>query len=177
MIDMPLSIDSSSPEVLSAGARAYNGKPLINSVNGTEASLHEILPKVKKYGGVVVGLAIDENGIPNTAEERLSIAEKIIETAEQYGIGRHDIIIDSLTLSHKYDKKAAATCLKAMELIKRDLGVKTLLGISNISYGLKSRYELNSLFLSMALELGLDAAITDPTCDAINETIKSCKRT
>ncbi len=175
MVRIPLAIDSADPAALEEGARLYNGKPLISSVNGSEESMDRVFPIVKKYGGTVVAMTFDDKGIPTSPEDRLAVAKKIIEAAEGYGIAKHDIILDCLVLSHKRDRKASWNCLKALGLIKEELDAVTVLGISNISYGFDARQELNSLFLSMALNLGLDAAILDPTEEMVTETINAYK--
>lgn len=160
--DLPLQIDSSSPEVLEAAMRLYSGKPLVNSVNGKEEIMHAVFPLVKKYGGVVVGLTLDEAGIPDTAEGRLEIAERIVNTAAEYGIKPKDIIIDALTMTVATDDFAAIKTADALKMIKEKLGVKTVLGVSNISFGLPNRPSVNAAFLDMAVKAGLDCAIYNP---------------
>lgn len=159
---LPLQIDTSNKEALEAAMRIYNGKPLVNSVNGEQASMDAVFPLVKKYGGVVIALTLDENGIPSTAQERYNIAVKIIKEAEKYGIDRKDIIVDTLCLTVSSDKNAPAVTLQAMKMIKEKLGVKTSLGISNVSFGLPKRDYVNSTFFTMALNNGLDAVIMNP---------------
>ncbi len=159
--NVPLQIDSVSPEVLEAAMRIYNGKPLVNSVNGEEDKLSQILPLVKKYGGAVIALTIDENGIPETAEERVAIAKKIIDHAKEYGIDKKDIIVDPLALTVSSDTKNALVTLEAVRLI-RNMGICTSLGVSNISFGLPHREKINSAFFAQALENGLDCAIMNP---------------
>ncbi|MBQ8145935.1 MAG: homocysteine S-methyltransferase family protein [Clostridia bacterium] len=158
---LPLQIDSSNPKALDSAMRIYNGKPLVNSVNGKEESLNSVLPLVKKYGGVVIALTLDENGIPNTAEGRVEIAEKIINRAKEYGIDKKDIIVDPLCLTVSSDKNAPSITLKSIELLKK-IDVKVSLGISNVSFGLPSRDYVNSVFFSHALLMGLDAVIMNP---------------
>lgn len=160
--DMPLQIDSSSPEVLEAALRRYNGKALVNSVNGKQHLMEEIFPIVKKYGGVVVGLTIDEEGIPETAEGRIKIAEKIIKTAEKYGIQRKDIVIDALTMAVSSDINAAHATLGCVKAMVQDFGVNTILGVSNISFGLPNREFVTSSFFTLAMHNGLGAAIMNP---------------
>lgn len=160
--DLPLQIDSSSPEVLEAAMRIYSGKPLVNSVNGKEAVMRAVFPLVKKYGGVVVGLTLDENGIPDSASGRFEIAQRIVSTAVEYGIKPKDIIIDALTMTVATDHMAAVKTVEALTMIKERLGVKTVLGVSNISFGLPDRPNVNSAFLDMAIEAGLDCAIYNP---------------
>ncbi|MBQ0167177.1 MAG: homocysteine S-methyltransferase family protein [Treponema sp.] len=161
----PLQIDSSEPAVLESAMRAYNGKPLVNSVNGKQAVMDAVFPLVKKYGGAVVALCLDESGIPPTAEGRLAIAKKIVAEAATYGIKKSDIVLDMLTLTVSSQQKEAAETLRGIQLIKADpelAGVKTVLGVSNISFGLPRRDIVNSHFFSMALNAGLDACIINP---------------
>jgi len=171
MIPIPLQLDSANHHVLDAGARIYNGKPVINSVNGSAESMNKIFPIVKKYGACVIGLTLDEDGIPAKAEGRLEIARRIVEAASSYGIPKEDIIIDCLVQSAAIVPEAAMETLKAISLIKRELGVKTILGISNISYGMRDRSNLNGVFFAMALGAGLDAAIVDPTSKEMGEVL------
>lgn len=167
VIDLPLQIDSANTEAMEKALRYYNGKAMVNSVNGKQESMAAIFPMVKKYGGVVVGLTLDEGGIPATAEGRLEIARKIVETAESYGISRDDIVIDVLCMAISADSGSAMVTLKALELVKQELGVKTSLGVSNISFGLPERENINSVFYSMALQKGLDCAIINPKSKAM----------
>jgi len=162
VVSVPLQIDSTKPEVIEAGLRAYNGKAIVNSVNGEESSLNIILPIVKKYGAAVIGLTLDQNGIPKTAEERLKIAEKIINTAASFGIPKHDVFIDCLTLTSGAEQEIAYETLNAVKFVKEKLGVKTILGVSNISFGLPARDKLNQTFLTLAMANGLDLAIINP---------------
>ena len=171
VLDVPLQIDSSNPEVIEAGLRIYNGKPIVNSVNGEDAVMDKILPLVKKYGAAVVGLTLDENGIPLTAEERYAVAEKIVRKAESYGIAREDIYIDCLTLTASAQQKEVVETLKAMELVKSRLGVKTVLGVSNISFGLPKREQVNVAFLTLAMAHGLDLPIINPNVSAMTAAI------
>lgn len=159
---LPLQIDTSNKDALEASMRIYNGKPLVNSVNGKKESMESVFPVVKKYGGVVIALTLDENGIPNTAEGRRDIAKKIIENAVSYGIDKKDIIVDPLCLTVSSDKNAPGVTLESINMIKRELGVKTSLGISNVSFGLPQREIINSVFFSHALLMGLDAVIFNP---------------
>ncbi len=161
VIDLPLQIDTSDVDAMESAMRRYNGKPMINSVNGKTESMEKIFPLVKKYGGVVVGLTLDENGIPETAEGRVAVAEKIYAEAEKYGIGKKDIIIDPLTLTVSTGADNAKITLDAVRGIKA-LGGNTVLGVSNISFGLPERQNINSVFYTLALEAGLDAAIINP---------------
>ncbi len=167
VLTLPLQIDSSNKRAIETALRLYNGKALVNSVNGKKEVLADILPVVKKYGGVVVGLTLDENGIPDTANGRLAVAEKIIRTAAEYGISKKDIIIDTLTLTISSDQQAAMTTLQSLALIKRELAIKTILGVSNVSFGLPERETVNAAFYSLALFHGLDAAILNPGSEAM----------
>lgn len=160
--DLPLQIDTSDTDALEKAMRIYNGKPMVNSVNGSLKSLNAVFPLIKKYGGVVVALTMDENGIPSTAEGRYEIAERIINIASEYGINKKNIIVDPLTMTVSTDSSSAVTTLKAVSMIKDKLGVSTILGVSNISFGLPNRSIINSSFFTMALYAGLDAAIMDP---------------
>ncbi len=160
--DVPLCIDTSDEYAMEAALRIYNGKPLINSVSGTKESMEKIFPLAKKYGGVIIALTLDEGGIPDTAEERISIAKKILAEAALYGIDKNNIIFDPLTLTVSTDGNAAATTLETLGLIKRELGCYTSLGVSNVSFGLPERDVLNSTFFTLALGAGLSAAIMNP---------------
>ena len=160
--DLPLQIDSGDPAVIELALRHYNGKPIVNSVNGKEESLASILPLAKKYGAAVIGLTLDENGIPDSASARLAIAEKILNRALEIGIKKEDVIIDCLTLTVSTDSKAAETTLEAVKLISDTLGLKTALGVSNISFGLPNRETLNTAFLTLALQNGLTLPIINP---------------
>ena len=170
---VPLQIDSTIPEVLEAALRVYNGKPIVNSVNGEEESLESVLPLVKKYGAAVVGLTLDKNGIPPKAEQRVAIAERIIKRCEQYGIPKEDILIDCLTLTASAEQLAVNETLKAVREVKERFGVKTVLGVSNISFGLPNRELLNHIFLAMALENGLDLPIINPNVAAMTGTVRA----
>ncbi|MDO4486152.1 MAG: homocysteine S-methyltransferase family protein [Bacillota bacterium] len=159
---LPLQIDSSNPEAIEAALRVYNGKAIVNSVNGEEKVLDEILPIVRKYGAAVVGLTLDENGIPPTAEERLEIASRILTKAQSYGIPAENVIIDCLTLTASAQQKEANETLRAVRMVKEQLGLKTALGVSNISFGLPVRPVVNRTFLALAMENGLDLPIINP---------------
>lgn len=174
VIDVPLQIDSTSPEVLNAALKIYTGKAIVNSVNGEEKSLSSILPIVKKYGAAVVGLTLDEKGIPETAEERVAIAEKIINRAVSCGIDKKDIYIDCLTLTVSANSESANVTLDALSAVKK-LGVKTVLGVSNISFGLPSRETVNTAFLTLALNAGLDLPIMNPNSDAMAGAFRAFK--
>ncbi len=162
VVDVPLQLDSTIPEVLEAALRVYNGKPIVNSVNGEEKSLQTVLPLVKKYGAAVVGLCLDENGIPKTAEGRFKIAEKILDRALKLGIKRENVYIDCLTLTVSAEQDAAMETLSALHRVKTELGLKTVLGVSNISFGLPERIIVTKNFLTMALTNGLDLPIINP---------------
>ena len=159
---LPLQIDTSDPVAMEKALRRYNGKAMINSVNGKLESMESIFPLAKKYGGLIVALTLDENGIPKTAEERLAIAEKIVAVAGRYGIPKKEIIFDPLAMTVSADKDAALETLKAIELIRTRLGCLTSLGVSNVSFGLPMREAITSVFFSLALERGLSAAIMNP---------------
>ncbi len=159
--DLPLQIDSSDRDAIEAGARCYNGIPIINSVNGEESVMERVFPIAKKYGAVVLGLTMDDNGVPKTAEERFDIAKRIIERAQSYGIPRHKIMIDTLVLTASAEQKLVTETVKALRLVKA-LGVKTALGVSNVSFGLPNRGLLNKTFLTMAMTCGLNMPILNP---------------
>lgn len=171
--DAPLQIDSTKPDVLEAGLRHYNGKPIVNSVNGEEASLNAVLPLVKKYGASVVGLTLDEGGIPKTAEGRFAIAKRIVERAEALGVDRRDVYIDCLTLTVSAEQEACRETLNALHRVKTELGCKTCLGVSNISFGLPNRELVTRTFLTMALEQGLDLPIVNPNIDSITGAVRA----
>ncbi len=170
---LPLQIDSSNIKAIEAATRLYNGKPIINSVNGKKESLDAVLPIAKKYGACVIGLTLDENGIPETAEGRFEIAKKIVTAAEEIGIPKKNIIIDCLVLTASAQQKLVQETLKAVRLVKEKLSVKTMLGVSNVSFGLPNRGLLNKTMLALALAHGLDAAIMNPGDEAMTEIIDS----
>ena len=159
---LPLQLDTSDPEAMERALRRYNGKPLINSVNGKAESLKTILPLVKKYGGGLVCLTLDDNGIPDSAQGRLAIAGAIVEAAEAQGIRRRELLVDGLTMPVSAGTENANVTLETIRLAKRELGVKTALGVSNVSFGLPKRDNLNQSFFAMALQNGLDGAIINP---------------
>lgn len=173
--DAPLQIDSTIPEVLEAALRIYNGKPIVNSVNGEESSLETVLSLVKKYGAAVVGLTLDKNGIPPKAEQRFAIAEKILKRAMYYGIPKEDVFIDCLTLTASAEQEAVMETLRALGRVKKELGLKTVLGVSNISFGLPNRPLINQNFLTMALTYGLDLPIINPNVDAMTGAVRAYK--
>lgn len=162
IIDLPLQIDTSDIRAMETALRCYNGKAMVNSVSGKKESMEAIFPLVKKYGGLVVALTLDENGIPETADGRVKIAEKILKAAAEYGIDGKDIIFDTLALTISADHKAALATLEALRTIRRTFGCHTSLGVSNVSFGLPCRDAVNSTFFALALENGLSAAIMNP---------------
>lgn len=159
---LPLQLDTSDPEAMEKAMRLYNGKPMINSVNGKAESMEAIFPLVRKYGGVIVALTLDENGIPETAEGRIAIAEKIYKTAAEYGISAKEIVVDPLALTISSDSSAALATLETIKALKAKYNSRTSLGVSNISFGLPNRDFINSAFFAMALNNGLSAAIMNP---------------
>lgn len=169
--DAPLCIDSPDPKTLEAGLKAYDGKALVNSVNGEERSLQNILPLIAKYGAAVIGLCMDDDGIPQTAERRLNVARKIIARAEELGIPRSDVIIDPLVLTVGADQQAARTTLTATRLIVREFGVNITMGASNVSHGLPDRPAINAAFLAMAIACGLSCPITNPLSTQVREAV------
>lgn len=170
---LPISIDSPNPAVLEAGVRLYRGKPLINSVNGKDKTMEAVFPIVKKYGGCVIALTLDEDGIPKTAEKRFSIAEKIVNRAEEFGISKNNIIVDCLSLTASAQQSEVMETVRAINMVKERLGVKTVLGVSNVSYGLPNRKLLNRTFLLMALQAGLDLPIMNPGDEGMKDTISA----
>jgi 5-methyltetrahydrofolate--homocysteine methyltransferase len=160
-VQVPLCIDSNDPKTLEAALRIYKGKPLVNSVNGEERSLKEILPLVKEYGASVIGLPGDEKGIPTDPERRLVITHKILDRAEAMGISRENIVIDCLAMTVGADGKAGTVVLETIHKIKREFGVNLTLGASNISFGLPDRALINSTFLVMAIAAGVNCPIVD----------------
>ncbi len=175
LISLPLQIDSANVDVLESAARIYNGKPILNSVNGKKDSMEAIFPIVKKYGCLVVALTLDEDGLPKTAKKRLEIATKLIETAKTYGIPKENILIDPLVLTASAEQEAVMETLKSIPLIKEKHNVKIVLGTSNVSFGLPNRTLINTTYLAVALAHGLDAPITDPTNEDIMGVIRSFK--
>jgi 5-methyltetrahydrofolate--homocysteine methyltransferase len=161
VVQVPLCLDSHNPKALEAALKIYKGKPIINSVNGQESSLQEILPLVKEYGAAVIGLTMDDTGIPADVDKRLAIAHKIVDSAEKLGIPREDIIMDCLCLTLGANAKAAVVTLDAVRRVRAELGVNQTLGASNISYGLPDRVLLTSTFVGHAIAAG----VTCPTVD------------
>lgn len=167
VLSTPLQIDTTDIAALENALRIYNGKPMLNSVNGKEKNMKEVFPLAKKYGSVVVCLCLDENGIPETAQGRIDIAKRIINTAAEYGIEKKDLIVDALTMTISTDKMNAVETLKAVKYIREELGVNTVLGVSNISFGLPKRDAINTAFFTVALQSGLSAGIINPKSDAM----------
>jgi 5-methyltetrahydrofolate--homocysteine methyltransferase len=160
--DVPLCIDTADPEALSAALSLYEGKALINSVNGEERSLNAVLPLAKEHGAAVIGLCMDDDGIPETPEKRLAVATKIIERAGQLGIGPEDVVIDPLALTMGADSNAGRIALETVKLVVKEFGVNITMGASNISFGMPDRKYINSAFIAMAIHAGLTCPITNP---------------
>jgi len=171
-VEVPFCLDSDNPRTLEAVLKVYEGKPLINSVTGQEQSLNEVLPLVKKYKAAVIGLTMDEGGIPQEPQKRLEVALKIVIKAEMMGIPRENIIIDSLTLAVATDKDSALKTLETIKMIKEEIGVNQVLGVSNISFGLPLRHILNEAFISMVLSMGVTCLIADPS--QVRQTVLAC---
>ena len=160
-VDVPLCLDSTNPQALEAALKTYRGKPIVNSVNGEEHSLEEILPLVKKYGAAIIGLTMDNEGIPNNPERRVAIAHKIVERAEALGIPRQDVIIDCLAMTVGADSRAGLVVIEAIRRVKAELGVNQTLGASNVSFGMPDRNLLTSYFLAIAIAAGVTCPIVD----------------
>lgn len=173
VLALPLQIDTSNPEAMERALRHYNGKALINSVNGKQEVMAEVFPLVKKYGGVVVALALDEGGIPDNADDRIRIAEKIYATAAEYGIRREDIVIDGLCMTVSSDPRSALVTLETIRRIRDELGGSSILGVSNISFGLPARELINAYFFEMALQNGLSCAIINPNNQAMMQAYRA----
>ena len=171
--DAPLQIDTTELPVLEAALRIVSGKPIVNSVNGEEEKLRTVLPLVKKYGAAVVGLTLDENGIPKTAEERFAIAEKILKRALEYGIPKQDVYIDCLTLTASAEQDGVKETLKALRMVTERLGLKTVLGVSNISFGLPNRELVNTTFISLAMQCGLTLPIMNPNIAGMTGAVRA----
>ena len=172
-VTLPLVIDSSDPVAVEAAVRGYAGKPLINSVNGKRENLDAVLPIVRKYGCAVIGLALDEDGIPPTAEGRYAVAERIVAETDRYGIPRTDVVIDCLTMAYATNQSEALEILRAITMVKDRLGVRTVLGVSNISFGLPQRNMVNSTFLAAAFGCGLDMPILNPKAKRYVDTVNT----
>lgn len=164
---LPLQIDTSDPEAMERAMRHYNGKPMINSVNGKEESMRTVFPLVRKYGGVVVGLLLDEDGIPETADGRIRVAKKIIRTAAEYGIEKKDLVFDALALTVSSNQQSAVVTLETIRRLRDELGMHSILGVSNISFGLPRRELINASFFTMAMQNGLSLAIINPNNEAM----------
>lgn len=171
---VPLCFDSANPEALKAALEVYPGKALINSTTAEEAMMARVLPLVKDYGAAVIGVITDEGGIPATAEERLSVARKLVNRAADYGIPAEDVIIDCLALTVGADHKAGQVTLDSLAMVRDELGVNLSLGASNVSFGLPDRKTLNVAYLSLGIARGLTAAITDPTVEDIRNILLAC---
>lgn len=171
VVDAPMLLDSQNPEALEAALHVYNGKPMINSTNADKELMDKIFPLAKKYGAAIVGLTLDEEGIPETAEKRFELAKRIVETGLSYGIPKEDLIIDCLTLAASVQQKEASETPKAIRMIKEQLGVKILLGVSNISFGLPQREIINRNFLMLAMDAGLDMPIMNPKDEGMKASI------
>ncbi|MDE7067619.1 MAG: dihydropteroate synthase, partial [Schaedlerella arabinosiphila] len=166
---LPLQIDTVDIRAMEAAMRIYNGKPMVNSVSGKQESMDAVFPLIAKYGGVVVGLTLDEEGIPGTADGRIRVAEKIIREAARYGIEKKDLVIDVLAMTVSSEPQGAAVALEALGRVRKELGVHTVLGVSNISFGLPCRPILNANFYTMAMYSGLSAGIVNPSSEAMME--------
>lgn len=172
-VDIPLQIDSTNIKAIEKAMRVVRGRPIINSVSAKEVSLREVLPVVKKYGACVIGLTVGDNGLPKNRDERLKNARRIVKTAEEYGIPKEDILIDCIVLTVSSEQEAVIETLEAIKLIKNELGVNTVVGLSNVSFGLPERKLINSAFLAMAASYGLDAAIINPCDDAMMNILRA----
>ena len=171
VVEAPLCIDTANPLALEAALKNYTGKPLINSVNGEEKSLRAVLPLAKAHGAAVIGLCMDDNGIPATPEERIAVAEKIIERAAKLGIPIEDIVIDPLAMTMGADSKAGWITLETIRLVVREFGVNITMGASNISFGLPDRKFVNAAFIAMAIQAGLTCPITNPLVVEVNTAV------
>ena len=170
-VDVPLCLDTANPQALEAGLKLYDGKALINSVNGEEASLEAVLPLAKEFGAAVIGLCMDDDGIPATPEERVAIAAKIIERAGKQGIPVEDVIIDPLAMTMGADHKAGWVTLETIKLVNREFGINITMGASNISFGLPDRKFINATFIAMAIQAGLTCPITNPLVAEISAAV------
>ena len=173
VLALPLQIDTTDPEALERGMRIYNGKPMVNSVNGKKESIETVFPLVRKYGGVLVALVLDEDGIPSDAEGRIRIARRIYDAADRYGVPREDIVIDGLAMTISSDNRSAVVTLQTLRRVREELHGHTILGVSNISFGLPRRALINSYFLAMALQSGLSAAIMNPGNEEMMEAYRA----
>ena len=171
--DLPLQLDSSDPAALEAALRIYPGKPIVNSVNGKAESLKTVLPLVRHYGAAIVGLTLDENGIPTSAAERFGIGERILKEAQQLGIPKEDVFLDCLTLTASTGENGPSETLRAVRRVREELGLQTVLGVSNISFGLPNRPLINRNFLCMALTNGLTLPIMNPMAEGMTDTVRA----
>lgn len=171
VVDVPLCIDTANPQALEAALKLYEGKALINSVNGEEKSLGVVLPLAKEYGAAVIGLCMDDNGIPPSPEERMAVAEKILERAARLGIPAEDVVIDPLAMTMSADHKAGWITLETARLVSREFGVNITMGASNISFGLPDRKYVNSAFIALAIQAGLTCPITNPLVTEISTAV------
>lgn len=171
VVDVPLCIDTADPEALEAALSLYEGKALVNSVNGEERALEAVLPLVKEHGAAVIGLCMDDEGIPETPEKRLSVAGKIIERAGSLGIPAKDVVIDPLALTMGADSSAGRVALETIELLVKEFGVNITMGASNISFGMPDRKYINAAFIAMAIHAGLTCPITNPLVTEVNTAI------
>ena len=167
VLALPLQIDTTDIRAMERGLRLYNGKPMLNSVNGKRESIEAVMPLVRKYGAVVVALTLDEDGIPDNADGRIAIAKRILEAADRYGVPREDVVIDGLAMTISTDEKSAQTTLETVRRVRDELHGHSVLGVSNISFGLPQRDVINSFFFTMALQNGLDLAIINPNTEAM----------
>ena len=175
VLPTPLQLDSSNADAMEKALRIYNGKAMINSVNGKEKSMAEIFPLAKKYGGVIVCLCLDESGIPSDTDGRIAIAKKIVKKAEEYGIDKKNLVIDALTMTISTDKNNAVETLKAVDYIRNNMGINTVLGVSNISFGLPNRESINTAFYTLAMNSGLSAGIINPNSKPMMNAFYSYK--
>lgn len=171
VVDVPLCIDTANPLALEAALKLYDGKALINSVNGEEKSLESVLPLAKEYGAAVIGLCMDDDGIPGTPEDRVAVAEKIIERAGKMGLPAEDVVIDPLAMTMGADHKAGWITLETVKLVVREFGVNITMGASNISFGLPDRKYVNAAFIAMSIQSGLTCPITNPLVTEINTAV------
>lgn len=171
VVDAPLCIDTANPQALEAALKLYDGKALINSVNGEQKSLDAVLPLVKEYGAAVIGLCMDDDGIPATPEERTAAADKIIERAAKAGIPAEDIVIDPLAMTLGADHKAGLVALETIKLVVREFGVNITMGASNVSFGLPDRKYVNAAFIAMSIQAGLTCPITNPLVTEVNTAV------
>ena len=171
VVDVPLCIDTANPQALAAALDIYEGKALINSVNGEEKSLSAVLPLAREHGAAVIGLCMDDNGIPATAEARFAVAARIIERAAKYSIALEDVVIDPLAMAMSADSKAGRIALDTIELVVKEFGVNISMGASNISFGMPDRKYINATYISMAIRAGLTCPITNPLLTEVNTAV------